>query len=64
MGVPVVVGTISPPWYGLVGVGGGGALGCAETGGGRAVGAATGWWGGAGGAARAHTQALRKPYSL
>ena len=39
----------------------GGGLACAETG---AVGAATGWWGGAGGAARAHTQALRKPYSL
>ena len=27
MGVPVVVGTISPPWYGLVGVGGGGRWG-------------------------------------
>ena len=47
------------PWYGLQGVGGWRVRKQAG-----AVGAATGWWGGAGGAARAHTQALRKPYSL
>ena len=54
-------GVPSPPpaWYGLVGLGRGGGVRKRA----GAVGAATGWWGGAGGAARAHTQALRKPYS-
>ena len=58
-------GVPSPPpaWYGLVGLGrgGGGGLACAETGGGRwSCHWMVGWcWG----AARAHTQALRKPYS-